>query len=205
MDFPTRSRSQAVAGQRLEIAPQELKDYLARPHGLSELLCSAPSWDNYCWSGTELTSPMRALYVAEERGLLETRSGRALDVSIPDITNDINSFLTAHGRKVVTENSVISALGKAKVYVREALAIEIIVNKKDGTVRLIDKYETTDSVEKYLKQIAPKLKKLQAQVVHANQMGYDVKQIVGSATDYNEAFGILSEATDRKSNNGAAQ
>ena len=82
MDFPTRSRSQAVAGQRLEIAPQELKDYLARPHGLSELLCSAPSWDNYCWSGTELTSPMRALYVAEERGLLETRSGRALDVSI---------------------------------------------------------------------------------------------------------------------------
>ena len=56
---------------------------------------------------------MRALYVAEER-LLETRSGVQLDVSIPDITNDINSFLAAHGRKVVTENSVVSALSKAK-------------------------------------------------------------------------------------------
>lgn len=205
MDFPTRSRAQAVAGQRLEIAPQELKDYLSRPHGLTDLLCSAPSWDNYCWSGTELTSPMRALYVAEERGLLQTRSGRTMDVSIQDITNDINSFLLAHGRKPVNENSVASALKKAQIYVREAVGIQIIVNKKDGLVRLIDQYETTDSVEKYFKQMAPKLKKLQDQVIHANQMGYDVDRIVGAGADYREAFGILNEATGGNTQNGAAQ
>ena len=68
------------------------------------------------------------LFTLLKSGLLETRSGRALDVSIPDITNDINSF-TAHGRKVVTENSVVSALPRL-AYVREALAIEIIVNKR---------------------------------------------------------------------------
>ena len=39
------------------------------------------------------------------------------------------------------------------------LAIEIIVNKKDGIVRLIDKYETTDSVQEVLEADRPKAQK----------------------------------------------
>ena len=148
MDFPRRTKAAPASGQRLEIPPTELKNYLSQPHGITNLLTNSQSWDPFCWSGTELSSPMRALYAAEGRGLLTQRGDRAVDVSIQDIANDINSYLKIQGKKEVTLSSVINALAKASKYVHCALCINLIVNRRENTIRLADGYETAENMEK---------------------------------------------------------
>ena len=175
INLPRREKAAAKTGPRLEISPLELKAQMENVHGLSALLQNADSWEPFAWKGNDLSAPLRALWVAESRGLLTKRNGNlATDVAISDITADINTYLMSLGRKAVTENAVLNNLRTASLYLNAALGVCITADRRAMTVRLLDEYETIENIQRYFDAINPKLKKLESQLKHAEACGYDV-------------------------------
>ena len=187
INLPRREKAAAKVGPRLEISPLELKAQLENQHGLSSLISAAESWEPFAWKGNDLSAPLRALWVAEARGLLQRRNERASDVSISDIAADINAYLMQFGKKPVSENSVLNNLRAASLYLGAALGLALVPDRKTMTVRFIDKYETAENIERYFDQIKSKLQKLGSQVKHADACGYDVSHVLQAAE---EATGV---------------
>lgn len=187
INLPRREKAAAKVGPRLEISPLELKAQLENQHGLSSLISAAESWEPFAWKGNDLSAPLRALWVAEARGLLQRRNERACDVSISDIAADINAYLMQFGKKPVSENSVLNNLRTASLYLGAALGLALVPDRKTMTVRFIDKYETAENIERYFDQIKSKLQKLGSQVKHADACGYDVSHVLQAAE---EATGV---------------
>lgn len=183
INLPRRERAAAKVGPRLEISPLELKAQLENQHGLSSLLTSAESWEPFAWKGNDLSAPLRALWVAEVRGLLQRRNDRAADIAVADIAADINAYLMQFGKKPVSENSVLSNLRTASLYLQAALGVALVPDRKTMTVRFIDKFETAENIERYFDQIKTKLQKLGSQVMHADACGYDVSHVLQAAED----------------------
>jgi hypothetical protein len=179
--LPRREAPAAKVGPRLEISPLELRDWLQNEHGLSRLLTQAKSWEAFAWKGNDLSAPLRALYVAEGRGLLSRRGERAVDVSIADITADINGYLLSFGKSVTSENAVLSNLRSASLYVQAAVGAAVLPDSKAMTVRFVDQIETADNIEKYFDAIKGKLQKLGSQLKHAEACGYDVSYVLAAA------------------------
>jgi hypothetical protein len=173
--LPRREKAAPQVGQALDISPIDLGEHLKSQHGLSSLLLAAESWEHFCWKGNDLSAPLRALYVAEARGLLATRGDRANDVLIADIVADINSHLISLGKKPVTENSVLGNLKKAALYVSVAVGIAIVPDPKSMTVRKVDVYETNENIEKHYDAIIKKIEVLSKQVDHAISSGFEDK------------------------------
>ena len=187
INLPRREKAAAKVGPRLEISPLELKAQLENQHGLSSLLTSASTWEPFAWKGNDLSAPVRALWVAEARGLLQRRGDRADDIAVADIAADINAYLMQFGKKPVSENSVLSNLRTASLYLQAALGVALVPDRKTMTVRFIDKYETAENIERYFDQIKSKLQKLGSQVKHADACGYDVSHVLQAAE---EATGV---------------
>ena len=187
INLPRREKAAAKVGPRLEISPLELKAQLENQHGLSSLLTSAESWEPFAWKGNDLSAPIRALWVAEARGLLQRRNDRAADIAVADIAADINAYLMQFGKKPVSENSVLSNLRTASLYLQAALGVALVPDRKTMTVRFIDAYETAENIERYFDQIKSKLQKLGSQVKHADACGYDVSHVLQAAE---EATGV---------------
>ena len=183
INLPRREKAAAKVGPRLEISPLELKAQLENQHGLSSLLTSAESWEPFAWKGNDLSAPLRALWVAEARGLLQRRNDRAADIAVADIAADINAYLMQFGKKPVSENSVLSNLRTASLYLQAALGVALVPDRKTMTVRFIDAYETAENIERYFDQIKSKLQKLGSQVKHADACGYDVSHVLQAAED----------------------
>jgi hypothetical protein len=183
INLPRRERAAAKVGPRLEISPLELKAQLENLHGLSSVLIAAESWEPFAWKGNDLSAPLRALYVAEARGLLQRKGDRAQDILIADITADINAYLLSFGKKPVSESSVLNNLRDASLYVNAALGISLVPDRKSMTVRLVDAFETAENIEKYFDQIKGKLQKLGSQIKHAEACGYDVSRVLSAAED----------------------
>ena len=181
--LPRREKPAAKVGPRLEISPLELKDWLKLEHGLSKLLTEAESWEPFAWKGNDLSAPLRALYVAESRGLLSRRADRAVEVAIADIAADINGYLTSFGKTPITENTVLNNLRLASQYVSAAVGVSIIPDRASMSVRLVDQYETIANIERYFEQMKPKLKNLSRQLDHAASCGYDVSRVISASED----------------------
>ena len=187
INLPRREKAAAKVGPRLEISPLELKAQLENQHGLSSLLTNASTWEPFAWKGNDLSAPMRALWVAEARGLLQRRNDRAADIAVADIAADINAYLMQFGKKPVSENSVLGNLRTASLYLQAALGVALVPDRKTMTVRFIDAYETAENIERYFDQIKSKLQKLGSQVKHADACGYDVSHVLQAAE---EATGV---------------
>ena len=187
INLPRREKAAAKVGPRLEISPLELKAQLENQHGLSSLLTSAITWEPFAWKGNDLSAPLRALWIAEGRGLLQRRNDRAVDIAVADIAADINAYLLQFGKKPVSENSVLSNLRTASLYLQAALGVALVPDRKTMTVRFIDAYETAENIERYFDQIKSKLQKLGSQVKHADACGYDVSNVLQAAE---EATGV---------------
>jgi hypothetical protein len=181
INLPRREKAAAKVGPRLDISPLELKDWLQNEHGLSRLISEAESWEPFAWKGNDLSAPLRALYVAEARGLLSRRGDRAVDVAIADITADINGYLGSFGKSLVSEASVLNNLRQASLYVQAAVGAAVLPDRRTMTVRLVDQYETTENIEKYFDSIKGKLQKLGSQLKHAEACGYDVSHVLAAA------------------------
>lgn len=181
INLPRRDKAAAKVGPRLDISPLELKDQLQSEHGLSQLISSAESWEPFAWKGSDLSAPLRALYVAEARGLLSRRGDRAVDVAIADITADINGYLSSFGKPLVSEASVLNNLRTASLYVQAAVGAAVLPDRRTMTVRLADQYETAENIEKYFDSIKSKLQKLGSQLKHAEACGYDVSHVLQAA------------------------
>jgi hypothetical protein len=179
--LPRREAPAAKVGPRLEISPLDLKNWLQNEHGLSRLLTEASSWEPFAWKGNDLSAPLRALYVAEGRGLLSRRGERAVDVAIADITADINGYLGSFGKTLVSEAAVLNSLRQASLYVQAAVGAAVLPDRKTMTVRFVDQYETADNIEKYFDAIKGKLQKLGSQLKHAEACGYDVSHVLAAA------------------------
>lgn len=183
INLPRREKAAAKQGPRLEISPLELKAQLENQHGLSSLLTSAKSWEPFAWKGNDLSAPLRALWVAEERGLLHRRNDRAADIAVADIVADINAYLMQFGKRLVSESSVLKNLQTASLYLQAALGVALVPEKSTMTVRFIDSYETAENIERYFEEIKGKLQKLGSQVKHADACGYDVSHVLQAAED----------------------
>jgi hypothetical protein len=179
--LPRREKAAAKVGPRLEISPLDLTGELQNEHGLSNLLANAPSWEPFAWKGNDLSAPLRALYVAESRGLLSRRGERAVDVAIADITADINGYLLSFGKSPVSDNSVLNNLKQASLYVNAALGVAVVPDRAAMTVRFADGIETAENIERYFEQMKSKLQKLGSQLKHAEACGYDVSHILSAA------------------------
>jgi hypothetical protein len=179
--LPRREAPAAKVGLRLEISPLELKDQLQAEHGLSQLISNAKSWEPFAWKGNDLSAPLRALYVAESRGLLNRRGDRAVDVAIADIAADINGYLSSFGKPLVSEASVMNNLRTASLYVQAAVGAAVLPDRRTMTLRLVDQYETAENIEKYFDSIKGKLQRLGSQLKHAEACGYDVSHVLQAA------------------------
>lgn len=183
INLPRREKEASKTGPRLEISPLELKAQLENQHGLSSLLTSAESWEPFAWKGNDLSAPLRALWVAEARDLLQRRGDRAADIAVADITADINAYLLQFGKKPVSEPSVLNNLRTVSLYLSAALGVALVPDRQSMTVRFIDSYETSENIERYFEQIKSKLQKLGSQLKHADACGYDVGHVLQAAED----------------------
>ena len=183
VSLPRREKAAAKVGPRLEISPLEVSAQLENEHGLSNLICNASTWEPFAWKGNDLSAPMRALWVAESRGLLRSRGDRANDVAISDITADINEYLMSFGKKPVSESSVRSNLAKAALYANAAVGVSIIPDRQSMTVRLVDKFENAENIERYFEQMNAKMKKLGSQLKHAQAMNFPVAHLIAAAEE----------------------
>jgi hypothetical protein len=179
--LPRREKAAAKVGPRLEISPLELRGELENEHGLSSLLANASSWEPFAWKGNDLSAPLRALYVAEARGLLSKRGERAVDVAIADITADINGYLMSFGKPAVSENAVLNNLKQASLYVNAAVGVAVVPDRKAMTVRFVDGIETAENIERYFSSMSSKLQKLGSQLKHAEACGYDISHVLSAA------------------------
>jgi hypothetical protein len=187
INLPRREKEASKTGPRLEISPLELKAQLENQHGLSSLLTSAESWEPFAWKGNDLSAPLRALWVAEARDLLQRRGDRAADIAVADITADINAYLLQFGKKPVSEPSVLNNLRTVSLYLSAALGVALVPDRQSMTVRFIDSYETSENIERYFEQIKSKLQKLGSQLKHADACGYDVGHVLQASE---EATGV---------------
>ena len=178
--LPTRETAAATVGPRLEISPAELKQYLQDQHGLTRIITSAKSWEPFAWKGSDLSSPMRALWVAEHRGLLIKNGGRATDVLISDVTTDANEYLRALGKREITMSTTLNALRKAAVYVNVAIGCTIVADSKTMSVRFVDQYENAENIQRYYEGVKAKLTKLSRELEHAKNNDYNVDRILES-------------------------
>ena len=160
INLPRREKAAAKVGPRLEISPLDLKDQLENQHGLSSLLTNASTWEPFAWKGNDLSAPLRALWVAEARGLLQRRNDRAAYIAVADIAADINGYLMQFGKKPVSETSVLNNLKTASLYLQAALGVALVPDTKSMTVRFMDSYETAENIERYFDSIKSKLQKL---------------------------------------------
>ena len=181
VNFPRREKAAATVGPRLEISPLELEAQMSNQHGLTALLCGAESWEPFAWKGNELSAPMRALYAAEGRGLLQKRGDRPVEVAIADIAADINGYLLSFGKKTISENAVLSNLRQAALYVNAAMGVSIRPESHSMTVQIVGELETVESIKRYFDQVETKIKKLGSQIKHAEAMGYSVSHVLQAA------------------------
>ena len=114
---------------------------------------------------------------------MQRRNDRAADIAVADIAADINAYLMQFGKKPVSENSVLSNLRTASLYLQAALGVALVPDRKTMTVQFIDAYETAENIERYFDQIKSKLQKLGSQVKHADACGYDVSHVLQAAED----------------------
>ena len=150
INLPRREKSAAKTGPSLDISPLELRAQLENQHGLSSLLTSATTWEPFAWKGNDLSAPIRALWVAEARGLLQRRNDRAVDIAVADIAADINAYLMQFGKKPVSEASVLNNLRTASLYLGAALGVALVPDRKTMSVRFMDAYETAENIERGL-------------------------------------------------------
>lgn len=177
INFPRREKAAAKVGPRLEISPLEMKGNLKKRHGLSSLLTAAASWEPFAWKGNTLSAPLRALFAAEARGLLENKN---TSVAIADIAAEINNFLISIGKKPIAESTVLSNLKSAALYLNAAVNVTIVPDNKTMTVRVLGELETQENIVKYFDEIQGKLNKLNLQVEHAQACGYDVSRVLSA-------------------------
>ncbi len=180
ISIPTRETAAATVGPRLDISPADLRTYLEEKHGLSNLISNAKSWEPFAWKGNDLSSPMRALWVAEELGLLDMRNGDRKNVMIDDITVNTNEWLRAFGKREITTGTTLNALRKVSKYVSVATGCSIIADSRTMGVRFVNKYENAENVERYYSEIRAKLVKLGKELDHAEQNEYDVSKILAN-------------------------
>lgn len=178
MSFPRREKPAAKVGPSLGLSPAEIRSSINEPHGLSQLLMNNEAWEPFAWKGNDLSSPLRALWQAETMGLYPTPGQRSIDIPISGVTAAINSYLMDLGRAGISENSVLSALRTASIYLQHAVGVSIVVNRKAQTVRFLDGIETAENIEKYLDQLKSKHSKVAAQISHAEACGYDVSPLL---------------------------
>lgn len=183
INFPRRDKAAAKVGPRLEISPLELESQMSNQHGLSSLICAAETWEPFAWKGNDLSAPLRALYAAESRGLLQKRGDRPVEVAIADITADINAYLLSFGKAVISENAVLNNLRQVALYLNAALGVSIRPDRQAMTVQIVGELETVETIERYFTQVEAKLKKLGSQIKHAEAMGYDVSRQLQAAED----------------------
>lgn len=182
-NFPRRETAAAKVGPRLEISPLEVSAQLENQHGLSSLIHNAKSWEPFAWKGNDLSAPMRALYSAEEMGLLGKEGNRSVEVKISDIAADINTYLLALGKKAISESSVLRNLRTASLYANAAVGVSIVPDANSMTVKVIDQYQNAENIERYFEQMNAKMKKLGSQLKHAQAMNYDVSHLIAQAEE----------------------
>jgi len=176
--FPRRETAAAKCGPRLEISPTELAQVIANQHGISQLILNSTAWEPFAWKGNSISMPLMALYSAESNGLLTRSGGRATDVSIDQITNHINEYFNTINKNPISSSTVLTYLRTASQWVNAALGITVIPDGKNLTVRLVDQHETQESISRYFEIMEPKIKKLNAQLEHAEKMGFQITRQV---------------------------
>jgi len=156
---------------------------MSNQHGLSSLICAAETWEQFAWKGNDLSAPLRALYAAESRGLLQKRGDRPVEVAVADIAADINGYLLSFGKATISENAVLNNLRQVALYLNAALGVSIRPDRQAMTVQIVGEFETVETIQRYFAQVEAKLKKLGSQIKHAEAMGYDVSRQLQAAED----------------------
>ena len=179
--FPRREKPAAKVGPRLNLAPDTVRELLGETHGLSQILMNTETWESFCWKGTELSAPIRALYSAENKGLYPSMGQRSRHIAIADIAAEINDHLIELGRSPVTENAVMNNLRTASQYLSASLGVSIATNRQAGTVSFVDGIDNADNIKKYLEQLKTKHAKVAREIDHAVACGYDIAPILAAA------------------------
>ena len=183
VSLPRREKAAAKVGPRLDVSPLEITAQMKNEHGLSNMICNASTWEPFAWKGNDLSAPLRALWVAESRGLLRKRGERSSEVSISDVTADINEYLLSFGKSPVSENSVLSNLRKASLYVNAALGVSIIPDRKAMSLRISDEVETVENLTRHFDSVKAKLLKAHKELQHANAMDFDVSHQIAAVEE----------------------
>ena len=191
--FPRRDKPAAKVGPRLGLAPDAIRELLAETHGLSNLLMNNTMWESFCWKGTDLSAPLRALWSAETQGLYPSMGQRSRHIAIADIAAEINTHLIELGKSPVTENSVMTNLKTASQYLSVALGVSIAINRQAGTVSFVDGIDNADNIKKYLEQLKAKHTKVAREIDHAVACGYDIAPILAAAEE-STGLKVLSSA-----------
>lgn len=180
MELPTRNLAKASLGPKIDIDPVALENTLSQAsgHGLTELMMEAEGWQQHVWTKFDLSAPMRALYVAEELGLLQRSSGdRARNIPVQDITNEINRILVSKGRKAISVNTVTSNLRHAAKWIHCALDLYLQPDPRMQTVRFVDDYEIADLCEKHIKKAEVQLRGYRNSLAHLEAQNRDTTEI----------------------------
>ena len=183
LNLPRRETSAAKVGPRLDVSPLEIKAQLENEHGLSNLICSASTWEPFAWKGNDLSAPMRALWVAESRGLLRKRGDRFEEVFISNITADINEYLMSFNKQPVSENSVLGNLRKASLYVNASVGVSIIPDRKAMSLRIADGVETEQNLKRYFDKAQVQLIKAAKDMQHAKAMNFDISHQIAAVEE----------------------
>jgi hypothetical protein len=172
ISLPTREKPAKAEFPRIEKTPSEIAERLkVDDHALSNLFLESSAWAPWVWKGSDLSAPLRALYIAETLGLLQQdESQRTKDVPITDITAAVNRWLMDRGQNPVAETTIYGNLKSAATFVHVALGLSIVPIKKTMTVRLTDQKQNLANLEKYFalaeKQLSKILKELQVAEGH---------------------------------------
>ena len=183
LNLPRRETSAAKVGPRLDVSPLEIKAQLENEHGLSNLICSASTWEPFAWKGNDLSAPMRALWVAESRGLLRKRGDRFEEVFISNIAADINEYLMSFNKQPVSENSVLGNLRKASLYVNASVGVSIIPDRKAMSLRIADGVETEQNLKRYFDKAQVQLIKAAKDMQHAKAMNFDISHQIAAVEE----------------------
>lgn len=178
ISLPTRVKPANGDFPRINKAPSEVVSRLSSDqHALSNLLIESSDWDRWVWKGTDLSAPLRALFLAESLGLLDKdAANRAKDVSIMDITNAVNQYLIDRGYAPVAESTVYNNIYRAAKFVHFALGLSIIPNKKTMSVRLTDEKTNAQNLDKYFEAMKSKMKELVKEMEHAEVCQFDTRE-----------------------------
>lgn len=194
--LPTREKTAAKSGPRLEYAPSQIAEIVRHPsgHGLSGAISADKSWEPFAWKGTDYAAWLRTLFVAELHGLLTFRpDNTSSPVAVSDIANSINEYLAQFGKHPITESTVLNQLRQAKSNVSIALGVRLDVDSSAMTVRVMDGNESVAAVTETYDRMKTKAAYISDVLESAQRLDFDMSGVLTDSPEFVRLAGNVTK------------